>query len=187
MKKYLFLPTLFAAALLSFQFTASAQKSFKAPKTFNLDLTKSVSASKMKIETVVSKSELNLRLLKRFTKQFKTIKDESWIKTESGFVVHFNENAIPNTAYLNNHGFCEGLIRYYSEKQLPEDVRTRVKSSYFDYNIIGVTEVNVYTTPEKNITAYLVTIDSPTRRKIIRVVDGDMDEYQAFTKAPAHG
>jgi len=52
-----------------------------------------------------------------------------------------------------------------------------VKSNYYDYSIFLVQEVKV-----GDKTAYLVKIEDEKSFKTIRVVDGEMDEYESYKK-----
>ncbi|MFN2440311.1 MAG: hypothetical protein ABR503_14000, partial [Chitinophagaceae bacterium] len=120
----------------------------------------------------------NTRPLRKFRKEFPDITDDSWIKSKNGFVVRFTSNGIQNWAFLTKRGNCEGRMRYYTEKDLPADVRHVVKSNYYDYSIKSIQEVTC-----NNSTAYLVTIEDKNIWKVIRVVNGEMDLWKDYIKA----
>jgi hypothetical protein len=49
-------------------------------------------------------------------------------KNPRGFLVCFTSKGILNRAMVNQTGYCETLIKYYTEKELPADVRHRLKA-----------------------------------------------------------
>jgi hypothetical protein len=99
------------------------------------------------------------------------------MKTSNGFVVRYTANGIQNRAYLNRRGNYETCVRYYTENELPSEVRQQVKSSYYDYKITSVKEVNY-----NHSTAYLVTIEDATSWKIIHVVNREMEVSEDHAK-----
>lgn len=165
MKKHLFAAAALVVAV-AFATTANAQFDLAA----NTKKTDAAPAAAVDIKS--------LSVYKKFVKQFPDGQEDSWIKIKEGFVVRFTVKGIVNRAFLDKRGNFDGLIRYYGEKDLPQDVRQQVKSAYYDYSIRSVQEVTWDGT-----TAYLVTVEDKTTLKIIRVVDGEMDVREAFTKA----
>lgn len=164
MKKHLFATAALAVAV-AFATTANAQFELAAN-------TKRPAAAPAALDIK------STPVYKKFVKQFPDGQDDTWTKTREGFAVRFTVRGIVNRAYLDKRGNFDGLIRYYGEKDLPQDVRHQVKSTYYDYSIRLVQEVT-----RNGATAYLVTVEDKTTLKIIRVVDGEMDVREAFTKA----
>lgn len=121
--------------------------------------------------------EVSDRIIKKFEKQFSDATDAAWMKTSNGFVVRFTAKGIQNWAYLSRHGNCQGCVRYYTEKELPADVRQQVRSSYYDYTITFVKEVNY-----NHSTAYLITIEDETTWKVIHVVNGETEVSEEHLK-----
>ena len=117
------------------------------------------------------------RVYKNFNKQFAGVHQATWIENKRGYVVRFTANGMQHHAYLTKQGYCKSIVRNYTEKELPEDVRHQVKSRYYDFAIANVTEVK-----HNQITAYLVTIADKTSWKILRLVAGEMEVWRAYTK-----
>ncbi len=101
-------------------------------------------------------------------------------QNKNGFSAFYSAKGIQNRVYLTRRGSFIGQIRYYTEKELPVDVRKQVRSNFYDYAITSVTEVNC-----NNLTAYLVTIADDTTWKVIRVLDGEMDVWKEYLKDKA--
>lgn len=124
-----------------------------------------------------TKESVNTRTLRRFMEDFPGVTDDVWIKKSTGFVVTFTFKGIQNLTFLSKGGNCESRIQYYSENELPADVRRQVKSTYYDYAITSVKEVTCH-----NATAYLVTIEYKNNWKVIRVVDEETDVWEDHEK-----
>ncbi|MBS1574549.1 MAG: hypothetical protein JST09_04525 [Bacteroidetes bacterium] len=123
-------------------------------------------------------ADINARALKQFNKTFKSIANAKWYETqEGGFVAKFQENGVDTRANYDHKGNWKGTIRTYTEENLPKDIRHLVKSTYYDYTIFLVQEVSV-----GDKTAFLVKIEDANTLKTIRVIDGEMDEYESYRK-----
>ncbi len=123
------------------------------------------------------KWNINTRALRKFYKDFPGITDDVWIKDKDGYVVRFTSNGIQNWAFLTNHGYCYTRMRYYTEKELPTDVRHVVKTAYYDFSIASIKEIVC-----NNSIVYLVTIEDKTNWKVIQVVGREMAVWEEHTK-----
>jgi hypothetical protein len=175
MKKYL--QSSATAILLAIAATTSALAQ-NPPKT---DVAKlEISSSTSKPATPASGDDMaviNSRAIKDFKKSFKLPAEEKWFKIETGFIVKFIQDGIQHRADYDNKGNWKATTRYYSEKQLPKDVRSQVKSVYYDYTITSVQEL---TFPDHHV--YLVNMEDEKTILIIRICDGEMDVYKDLKK-----
>ena len=121
--------------------------------------------------------DISVRAVKKFDKQYKNVENERWFKIENGSVAEFEKDGITTKVFYTPKGSWHATLRYYQEDKLPKDIRHMVKSVYYDFNIIIVIEVFA-----SNKMAYLVKIESKDMIKTIRVLDGEMDEYESFQK-----
>ena len=101
------------------------------------------------------------------------------IKIPDGYEAKFENNGIKNRAYFNKSGTLIYVMKYYSEDHLPADTRAIVKSTYYDYNIFQVEELNVVA--DKNI-IYIVHLEGKTSWKNITVFNGEMNILEEITK-----
>ncbi len=176
MKKFLL-----SSAIACFLVIAAASGAFaqNPPKT---DVAKlEISSTESKTATTASGEDLaviNSRAIKDFKKSFKLPADEKWFKIETGFIVKFVQDGIQHRADYDNKGHWKATTRYYSEKQLPKDVRSQVKSVYYDYTITSVQE---FTFPQHHV--YLVNMEDEKTILIIRISDGEMDVFKEYKKA----
>jgi hypothetical protein len=77
-------------------------------------------------------------------------------------------------AFYDERGGWLTTIAGYTAEHLPADVRRQVHSVYYDYSILYVNEINV---PGKPV-AYVVQVQDKRAIKIVRVLDGEMEEIQ---------
>lgn len=127
---------------------------------------------------ITNSADINARALKQFNKSFKAAANASWYETkEGGFVAKFKLDGIETKVNYDRKGNWFATIRTYTEENLPKEVRHLVKSNYYDYSIYLVQEVTV-----GDKTAYLVRMEDATTLKTIRVIDGEMDEYESYKK-----
>jgi len=179
MKKVLKTLTATAVAMALLIHNANAQIAMRGSSSTDA-LASSVSTSdnvtiEQKDKNILS--SIPSRAVKDFHKSFKGIKNEEWSKLTDGYIAKFTEGSIVTRVGYNSKGGWVHTIRYYSEKQLPSDIRDRVKSIYYDYTIFNVAEV--YFTDEP---VYLVYIQDNTHLKTIRIYDGQMEEVQNFIR-----
>ena len=120
---------------------------------------------------------LSTKALKNFNKAFKEA-DATWSETGDGFKAQFTKDDIETKVFYDLKGRWIANVRAYQEDKLPKDIRHRIKSIYYDYNIFYVQEVTV-----RDKTAYLVKLEDKNSFKTIRITDDEMDEYQTIKKS----
>ncbi len=123
-------------------------------------------------------NDINIRAVRDFTSRFADASDAEWIKTKEGYAVVFVNGNIRHRSFYNFHGDWIYTLKYYSEQDLPRDVRAVVKSRYYDYNITLVVQVDQVQHP----VAYIVHLEDADSCKIISVCDGEMNTVQEFHK-----
>jgi hypothetical protein len=69
-------------------------------------------------------------------------------------------------------------ISYYDEKKLPDEIRSIVKSTYYDYSITCVEEIHI---DSKII--YIVHMQDDKTWKNVRICDGEMEIVEDFDKS----
>jgi len=122
-------------------------------------------------------SDINPRAVKDFEKSFKEITNEQWSRLGDGYIVSFIADSVRTRVGYNLKGSRQYTLRYYSEKKLPREVRSMVKSVYYDYSITNVVEVDFDNQP-----VYLVYMQDETHLKTIGVYDGEIKEINNYTR-----
>jgi hypothetical protein len=122
-------------------------------------------------------SGIHHRAVKDFQKSFKNITNEQWSKLSDGYVASFTADSMQTRVAYNRKGGWEYTMYYYSEKKLPRDVRSMVKSVYYDYTILRVVEIHLDDQP-----LYIIYIQDETHLKTIGVYNDEMQVIQEYTR-----
>ena len=141
-----------------------------------LDL-KTVADKVFEVPASIQPVTISDRVSKKFARQFGNITDAVWRKFDDGYEVRFTSHGIDTRVSLTKGGNYYSRVRYYTEKELPTDIRHQVRSTYYDFAITSVQEVEY-----DHKTAYLVTITDAKSWKVIRIVDGESDVWEAHMK-----
>lgn len=80
--------------------------------------------------------------------------------------------------FYDKKGRVRFTISYYSEKELPREVRSIVKPEYYDYTILTVEEVKL-----NGKSIYLIDMQDSTTIKTVRVADGEMELIRTLNRA----
>ena len=96
-------------------------------------------------------------------------KQEQWYKLPEGYLAEYKEGRTQAQYRYDAKGNWTFCLLIYSEKEMPEAVRTLVLSNYFDYKIRWVKEVR-----NSEALCYVVHIESAEAWKELVVQDGEM-------------
>jgi hypothetical protein len=115
------------------------------------------------------------RAIRNFTRTYKGASDARWESLrDGGYVCRFKQNGVSKRAFYNKRGGWLATIAGYMTDHLPTDVRRQVHSVYYDYSILYANEIVM---PDKPI-AYVIQVQDGRTIRIVRVVDGEMEEIQ---------
>ena len=157
---------------------AKAQTSDRAEVAkLNLEPAANLSSKPVPSENL---SPVSDKTIKNFKKTVKFSANERWFKCDDGasLVKYEDQKGIRCRSDFDKKGNWTATTRYYSEKQLPKDVRAQVKSVYYDFTITTVEEITF-----ANHLVYIIHMSDETTWLNIRICDGEMDEFQRFAKA----
>jgi YD repeat-containing protein len=126
-----------------------------------------------------SSAGINTKAIKDFTRNYKKQNNANWFTIDDGFVAVFTNDGVNTKVYYDKKGRLIGDIRTYQENKLPKEVRHRVKSTYYDFNITSVNELTA-----GNQKVYLVKLEDKTSFKTIRIQEGEeMMETEVYQKS----
>src|SRR5882672_11574380 len=91
--------------------------------------------------TIADLKTINTKAIKDFAAKFGTNRNEYWLKGSDCFVSNFRSDGFLNRVYYDTKGRWQFTVNTYAENKLPRDIRTIVKSTYYDYKITMVEEV----------------------------------------------
>ncbi len=133
---------------------------------------KEVTVSSAPTKAVVSK-----QVSESFARLFKGAEAPKWFEADKNYVVDFIMNNQINKAEFTRKGRLVYHMVFGNEKQMPVDIRTIVKSKYFDFAINSTLKVNI-----DDQSAWIVNIEDANQFFVLRVVDGVMDVLETIKK-----
>jgi len=146
-------------------------------QTMNISLLVDANTMRNAASIVEPNGSINMKAMRDFKKKFPKVTGEQWYSFPDGFAAKFNQDGIQHMITYNRLGGLEFNIVYYGEKKLAQSVRSIVKSSFYDYSITMIEEINF-----QGRTIYLVHMQDETSWKIVRVEDGEMSVIEDFIK-----
>ena len=135
-------------------------------------------ASLEKSATIIESDKVNQKAVKDLAKTFKNVSDEKWLELKDGFVAKFSITDINYQVAYDKKGKWVYTIRTYGETKLSEDVRHLVKSTYYDYSINLVQEIE---TPANSV-IYIIQLLSAKEIISLRISDGEMQVLQKYKR-----
>jgi hypothetical protein len=127
---------------------------------------------------VVDRKNVDQKALKNFSNSFK-VANETWYTLQAGFAATFTSNGIDHIVSYDKKGKWVHTVRSYDEAKMQDDLRHAIRSSYYDYQINKVTEIEAPTAP----VTYIVQLVGKTKLINLRISNGDMEEWQKFNRS----
>jgi hypothetical protein len=128
---------------------------------------------------VAKDTRVNARVMRDFLKSYKNVSDEKWVELKDAFVALFNLDEIDYQVAYAKNGNRIRTIRSYRENKLPQDIRHMVKSTYYDYAINVVQEIEKPRDP----LVYIIQLIGNTEIIKLIVCDGEITKLQKFKKS----
>ena len=118
-----------------------------------------------------------VRAQRDFLKREGDQKGEQWYKVADGFLAEYQETGHSCMVYYDERGFWSASIRTLGEKELPVDIRRLVRSTYLDYVISWVKEIQKGEDP-----IYNVNIENDTSWKELLIQGDEIREWKEYSK-----
>lgn len=125
----------------------------------------------------LSKNEVNSKVVKNFYKSYGEQPAANWGRSARGFNVTFKNEGVKTLIYYTPGGLEETKLRFYFEDKLPSEVRHIVKSHFYDYAILYVTEVQ-----KNDAIAYYIKMQDSTTLKTIRMVNEEWEVVEDLAR-----
>jgi hypothetical protein len=128
----------------------------------------------------VTRNDINVNALRHFAKNFNEASSERWYATRDLYVALFSVRDIDyRVDYNSRNGNWIETFRTYSESKMSPDLKQSVKSSYYDYTIFQVQEIEQPLHPVN----YIVHLEGKAKLINLRIYDGEMEEEQNFKQS----
>jgi hypothetical protein len=128
---------------------------------------------------ILRRNEINIWAVRDFLDRFDKVDNALWFPTsKGGFEAYFVQDGYGNRViYDKNGGWQQSLINY-DEDKLPRDIRTEIKSVYFDFKITLVEEVQTNEGVE-----YIVSLEDQSNIMVLKLSSrGEMEVLQDLNK-----
>lgn len=119
------------------------------------------------------------KAIKHFNKTFKNVADEKWYEMPDGYRANFTQKDIRCRLDYDKNGTWMHTIKYYDEKKLPVEVRRVVVSSYLDYSIRTVEEIEA----PHDVKFYVIHLEGEKDWINIKVSDNEITELEKIKKS----
>jgi len=131
-------------------------------------------------EPTTDQKNVSSKAIKNFNKTFKNVTDEKWYEMPDGYRANFTLNGIRCRLDYDKKGNWMHTIKYYDEKKLPLEVRRLVVSSYLDYSIRTVEEIEA----PHEVKFYVIHLEGETEWINIKVSNNETsgDEINELEK-----
>jgi len=124
-------------------------------------------------------TNITMRAIRHFLVHFGEVSNEIWYSTPDLFVAMFTLNDIDYRVDYDRKGNWIETYRTYNETKMSQELRQSVKSSYWDYHIYLVQEIEQ---PRHPVT-YIVHLENKTKLINLQISDGIIFEWQKFNKS----
>ena len=137
-----------------------------------------IQLKEIKISSEPTKAVVSQKVAQSFASLFKGAEAPKWFKYDKDFVVDFILNNQVNKAEFTKNCSLVYHMAFGNEKQMPADVRTIVKSKYFDFAINSTVQI---TYEDQN--AWIVNVEDAGHYLVLRVSNGNLDMMDKIEKA----
>jgi hypothetical protein len=122
-------------------------------------------------------NDVNIKAMRDFVKSFKDVQEEKWYKISDGFVSSFIQNGVRTKVVYDLKGRRHCILRAFNEEQMPPKIKSEVKETFYDYDIIVAYEIK----DERN-SYYIIKIETATSLKILQLIGNDIEVKGDYTK-----
>ena len=177
MKKTIFTGIAFALAMLVINLTSYGQAAVISLRLSNLASSAENAVSESAAHTL-GRGDVYSKAMKNFTRSFKNVSNEKWYEVGDVLIATFTSDDIDCRVDYSKKGYWLHTMRTYDETKMEGDLRHSVRSTYFDYEINLVHEIESPNAPVN----YIVQLIGKTKVIKLRICEGEMEEWQEFEK-----
>jgi hypothetical protein len=122
---------------------------------------------------------VNPKAIKDFKKKFGDVHDEKWFRNKTRYISQFRSEDTRFKVEYDSRGNWSGTQKAYPGEKLADEETTMVKSVFYDYEIVWVTE---FTLPEFLNPVYIIRLENKKNIKNICMNEGEIKILEEYTK-----
>ena len=107
---------------------------------------------------------IHAKAIKDFEGRFNHINNAMWFADQDGYEAYFTQEGFGDRVFYDKKGHWKYSLIFYNEFKLPTDIRTEIKTTYFDMDIKQVEEVRY---PDE--VAYIVMLQDKSSIKVLKI------------------
>jgi len=117
-------------------------------------------------------NNIHMRAIRDFVCRYEKATDVAWYAVTDGFIVRFVADSMNARSAYRKNGIWVYTIKQYAEEKMSKAIRHFVKSTYYDYSITLVEQIESPHEPVK----YLVHLqDAVSWKNVLVTSDGQLD------------
>ena len=170
----------FSMALLSVLLLSNsfAQKDFSNSSAYRYPSNQSMITFPSPENNLTNKEDVNKKVLKHFNKTFRNAKNIKWAQLDDNFLATFTKDNIATKSLFDKKGHLIYSIDYFSEKELPVNIKNIVISNYRHYAITSVARIQ-----QDSQKIWIVKLANKANYIAVRIENGEEEEIENFQKA----
>jgi hypothetical protein len=123
-------------------------------------------------------NDIHIRAVRDFVSRFGDISDVIWHRSDKHYIAVFIKDSVQTRVIYNLSGNMEYTMKYYEEPKMRRDIRALVKSTYYDYKIFIIQEIQ----KADDQPVYIVNLQGDTEWMKVKVYNGEMEVMEKFKK-----
>ena len=123
-------------------------------------------------------NDVNVRAMRDFVSRYGDEPDAVWHQSNGSFVVVFNRDSVQYRVIYTGRGDLSYIMKYYEENRMARNIRAQIKSTYYDYKIYIIQEIE---SPDHPI-VYIVNLQGDTEWKKVKLCQGEMEVMEEFKR-----
>ncbi|HEX6431692.1 MAG TPA: hypothetical protein VF008_28575 [Niastella sp.] len=123
-------------------------------------------------------NDINVRAMRDFVSRYGEVEGAIWHRSKDSFIAVFYRDSVQHRVIYSQRGDFSFVMKYYDESHMARNIRAQVKSTYYDYKIFIIQEIESPNYP----TVYIVNLQGETDWKKVRLCQGDMEVMEEYKK-----
>lgn len=123
-------------------------------------------------------NDIHIKAVRDFVTRFDDVDNATWHRSGRYYIAVFTKDSVQTRAVYNSMGYLDYVMKYYQEPKLKKEVRAIIKSTYYDYKIFIIQEIDK---PNEQ-PVYIVNLQGDTEWKKVKLHAGEMEVLESFKK-----
>lgn len=123
-------------------------------------------------------NDINVKTMRDFVSRYGENADVKWHNSKDNVIAVFFRDSIQHRVVYTRYGELSVIMKYYDETRMARNIRAQVKSTYYDYKIFIIQEIESPNQP----TIYIVNLQGDTDWKKVRLCQGEMEVMEEYKK-----